>query len=179
MKKQDIEFLKDLQHEMLTQDTVCQANPRFWVVREKRRSYGIEDGFEDGIEVVWDSETLARDLKELYEFLKEDKEDLDIQYCENYVSIDGENFYDIKDLVGYMKEELEYNDDLYIANYREDYVIVPDTMFLTKRECEEHIERNHYHYSEPHSYAMTAWRSPQVEKLFDVIMNTNWNKVKI
>ena len=31
--EQDIECLKQLQHEMNTQDTVCQADPRFWVVR--------------------------------------------------------------------------------------------------------------------------------------------------
>ncbi len=181
MQKQDIEFLKDLQHEMLTQDTVCQANPRFWVVREKRRSYGIEDGFDDGTEVVWDGETLAGNLKELYEYLEENEEDIDIEYCEEHVIINADeckHFYNIEDLVDYMKEELNY-DGLDIANYIEEYVIVPNTMFLTKRECEEHIKNNHYHYNEPHSYAMTAWRSPQVEKLFDVITNTNWNKVKI
>ncbi len=177
MQKQDIDFLKDLQHEMLTQDTVCQAHPRFWVVREKRRYYGIEEGFEDGTEVVWDTETVARNLKEFYECLIEHDENLDIEYYEEHVIInadESEHFYNLKDLVDYMKEELNY-EDLYLANYREEYVIVPSTMFLTKRECEEHIKKNHYHYNEPHSYAMTAWRSPQVERLFDVIINTNWN----
>jgi len=180
MKKQDIDFLKDLQHEMLTQDTVCQANPRFWVVRHKKRRYGIEDGFEDGKEVIWDTEKVAKNLKELYECLKEYVEDLDIDYCEGHVIINADeskHFYNIEDLVDYMKEEFSY-DGLDIANYIEEYVIVPNTMFLTKRECEEHIKKNHYHYNEPHSYAMTAWRSPQVEKLFDVITNTDWNLSK-
>lgn len=182
MKKQDIDFLKDLQHEMLTQDTVCQAHPRFWVVRQKRRCYGIDDEFGyDGTEVVYDSETLAEDLKELYEYLEEYEEDLDIEYCEEHITINAEEsecFHNIEDLVDYMREELNYDDGLYLVNYREEYVIVPDTMFLTKRECEEHIRKNHYHYNEPHSYAMTAWRSPQVEKLFDLIMNSNWNLYK-
>lgn len=181
MQKQDIDFLIDLQNEMLTQDTVCQAHPRFWVVREKRRSYGIEDGFDDGTEVVWDGETLAGNLKELYEYLEENEEDIDIEYCEEHVIINADKsicFYNIEDLVDYMIKELNYNDGLYLVNYRDEYVIVPDTMFLTKRECEEHIKKNHYHYREPHSYAMTAWRSPQVEKLFDVIMETNWDLIK-
>lgn len=33
INKEDIEFLKELQNEMLTQDTICQADPRFWVVQ--------------------------------------------------------------------------------------------------------------------------------------------------
>jgi len=52
-----------------------------------------------------------------------------------------------------------------------------DPMFLTKKECEDHIERNGYNYSEPHSYAMTAFRSPQVEKLYDVLQNTDWESL--
>lgn len=181
MQKRNIDFLIDLQHEMLTQDTVCQANPRFWVVQEKRRYYGIEEGFEDGTVVAWDGETVAENLKELYEYLEESEEDLDIEYCEEHIIInadESECFYNIEDLVDYMRKDLNYNDGLDLVKYRDEYVIVSDTMFLTKRECEEHIRKNHYHYREPHSYAMTAWRSPQVEKLFDVIMNTNWNLYK-
>ena len=45
ISKKDIEFLKELQHEMLTQDTVCQADPRFWVVQQKVRTYGIHEDY--------------------------------------------------------------------------------------------------------------------------------------
>jgi hypothetical protein len=52
-------------------------------------------------------------------------------------------------------------------------------MFLTKRECKEHIERNHYHYNDTvHTYAMTAWRSPQVEKLIKILQTENFGEVK-
>ena len=54
-----------------------------------------------------------------------------------------------------------------------------NTMFLTLRECKEHIEANSYHYNKPHPYAMTAWRSPQVERLYKILQNTNWNESEV
>lgn len=40
------------------------------------------------------------------------------------------------------------------------------------------VQSNDYHYENPHSYAMTAWRSLQVSKLFDILQNTDWNFIK-
>lgn len=37
MNNLDRQFLKDLQYEMLTQDHVCQADSRFWVVMQTIR----------------------------------------------------------------------------------------------------------------------------------------------
>lgn len=45
MKQEDKEFLKQLQQEMLTQDHVCQANPRFWVVMQTVRDYWVDDDY--------------------------------------------------------------------------------------------------------------------------------------
>ena len=56
--------------------------------------------------------------------------------------------------------------------------IAHNTMFLTVRECREHIERNHYHYRNPHPYAMTAWRSPQIEKLVEILQTVDWENVQ-
>lgn len=41
INEEDIEFLRNLQHEMNMQDTVGQADPRFWVVMETVRQWGI------------------------------------------------------------------------------------------------------------------------------------------
>lgn len=52
----------------------------------------------------------------------------------------------------------------------------PNTMFLTEKEAREHLERNHYHYSEDaHTYCMVAWRSPEVEKLWKILRETKWD----
>ena len=184
LNKEDKQFLKELQHQMLTQDTVGQASPRFWVVRHKVRQYGIEDGYDiDGEEVIYNYEKLAENLKELCEYLRDNEDDLEIEYHEeilfeyvNIVKDDEEQcFYDTKELVEYMIEELDYNNSLYLVNYKDEYVIAENTMFLTIEECKRHIEFNGYHYNEPHPYAMTAWRSPQVKRLYEILVNTNWD----
>ena len=73
MKKEDKEFLKELQHEMLTQDTVCQADPRFWVVMQTVRDYWVDDNVDgiciydkDSTEIIFEDE-----LEELSDWLKE------------------------------------------------------------------------------------------------------------
>ena len=63
-------------------------------------------------------------------------------------------------------------------NYKEEYQIVENTFFLTLKECKEHIEANHYHYNKPRPYAMTAWRSPQVEKLYEILAETDWSELE-
>lgn len=186
MKNQDIEFLKELQHQMLTQDKVGQANPRFWVVRHKVRTYGIDEDFDfDGTEVIHDGERLADNFKDLYEYLRDNEEDLEIEYEEdclgetvtiNKGNDDEKEFEEIGELIDYMREELGYSDGLYFVNYKDEYVIAENTMFLTIEECRKHIECNGYHYNEPHTYAMTAWRSPQVKRLYEILENTNWDE---
>lgn len=52
--------------------------------------------------------------------------------------------------------------------------IVSNTLFLTLRECKEHIAANKYHYTNPSSYCMCAWRSPQVKRLWRILRTTDW-----
>jgi hypothetical protein len=52
-------------------------------------------------------------------------------------------------------------------------------MFLTKQEAKDHIRLNHYHYTdEVHTYAMTAWRAPKVERLLNILETFDWDKLK-
>ena len=176
MEKEDREFLKELQHEMLTQDTVCQANPRFWVVMQTVKDYWVDDDI-DGIciydtyaaENVFDGEIedLANWIKEEFDVIEKCEYDggyLEI-VCEDENEFYIDNISEIKDFLE------EYASGQYsICNYRNRAEIVQDTMFLTLRECKEHIKGNSHHYnSTAHSYAMTAWRSPQVEKLYKIL----------
>lgn len=187
INKQDIDFLKDLQHEMLTQDNVGQASPRFWAIRELKRSYGIESGYNiSGTLVLKDGEEIADDMDGMYEYLKdyiEDNDiDINIEYENGYITfyVDGDDgvcFSSLDELLEFIDETFGI-DGLYTCNYLDTYEIVPDTMFLTYREAKEHIRRNHYHYRQPHPYAMTAWRSPQVEKLYEILENVDFDKLK-
>lgn len=137
-------FLIELQEELNTQDTVGQADPRFWVVRQKVAVPCPDD---------WDPD--------FYEFVTDDGDSMEIETDES------ETVGSVLELIGLESVEM-------LRPMRYENAVVPDTMFLTLRECREHIEANHYHYKKPHPYAMTAWRSPQVEKLIQILQTADW-----
>ena len=67
VSKEDYDFLKELQHELNTQDTDCQADPVYWSVMEKRevltRDYDGEPRirFDDG---AYSIEELVEEIDE-------------------------------------------------------------------------------------------------------------------
>ncbi|MBD5589278.1 hypothetical protein [Clostridium botulinum] len=182
MKKEDKDFLKQLQHEMLTQDTVGQANPRFWVVKQDVKIYGIEDNFDiTGQTIIYDNEEIGDSLVEVYDFLLDCIYDNCLEYTIKFLNgsifIDGfEPITTIGDVFHFMNDELRL-ENISLVNYRIKQQIVPDTMFLTLKECKEHIKSNNYHYKNPRPYAMTAWRSPQVARLYEILMYTDWENI--
>lgn len=168
MTKEDIDFLKELQNELKTQDNDSQASPRFWVVAENNREYGIESGYADGEIACGADEDSWETVDEFIAFLIEN----------GYLSedqIDKKYDYDFKEII-----EMLDDSDFYTCGYRNNYdVVAPDTMFITKRSCKQHIELNHYHYKEPHTYAMTAWRNPEFERVLKILTDTDWDKIKL
>lgn len=187
MKKEDLKFLKELQHEMLTQDHVCQASPRFWVVMDAVKDYWVDDNI-DGMFIYSTSEgdgVFEGDLEELAEWIRELDGVEDCKFDSYFVEFvyKGEEYLisDIGDLESFLNE-YEYDKgeehNYKVGYYREREKIVENTMFLTLRECKEHIEANRHHYSDKvHSYAMTAWRSPQVARLYKILENTDWDNI--
>lgn len=183
MKKEDIEFLKELQNEMLTQDHVSQANPRFWVVMQEVKDYWVNDDA-DGIFIYscQDGESVFEgSLEEATKWIKKLDGIQDCKYDVCYVEFiyEEEEFSigDADDLQSFLDE---YDKDNYsVGEYRIRQEIVPNTMFLTNRECKEHIKSNRHHYGgSAYCYAMTAWRSPQVERLYEILENTDWKSIK-
>lgn len=207
LSKEDFDFLIELQHEMLTQDTVSQAAPRFWVVAGTRREYRGSEYGSDGEVLIYDTEEVANGLEEAVEYFNEhyademEEENITIESgtlvnsykvlkidpsidkeAEDYT--EGEEIYFEADLIQTIDELLEAmvdvgivdNDGLYdTASYTNEHYRYPDTMFLTNRSCKEHIKANYYHYSsDAHSYAMTAWRSPEVEHLWKILDKIDW-----
>jgi len=189
--KKDIEFLKELQHEMLTQDSICQASPRFWVVQGTVKEYGIDSEYDcNGSELIWDSETFAEDIDDAMKKFRDGYYDIfqdkgiAIRKKEGYWQFsknrgkDITEVYDLDDIKDFMEEELGY-DNVDVVNYRNVDKNFENTMFLTNRECKAHIKTNYYHYpKDAHSYAMTAWRASEVEKLWDILDRINWEKVE-
>lgn len=169
MEKEDIEFLKQLQHEMLTQDTCGEAPPRFWSVMTTKRIYWVHDNIH-GHEIVIDGEeSIGETIEEAISYMKEyfDESDLKIEEWEKCSTIF--DFVDTLEKEGWIIDAVPYRDI---------DVIAENTFFLTLDECKKHIELNGYHYNNPYPYCMTAWRSPQVERLYKILENTNWDDFK-
>ena len=187
ISQEDIEFLKRLQLEMNTQDTTGTADPRFWVIKGSERVIDNENPDELVLQV--DGSTVTSTTKETVKYLNDnilsdcniDRENCKIEtgYMWDFkltYTEDGEEEYE--DLSTQEVNEFLANngyDDAMIVGISIRPFMYPNTMFLTEKEAREHLERNHYHYSEDaHTYCMVAWRSPEVEKLWKILRETKW-----
>lgn len=172
--QEDFDFLKDLQHELLTQDTDGQADPRYWGILETKEApapYGcgepliyFGDGtmsFDEAKKYAEETMRIEREYDiETEEFPEDwvnlDKDDMDgfCEFCHNHFG-----WYETRVVWVGKKEEVAQN-----------------AMFLTKRSCQQHISNNFYHYSRPRTYAMTAWRNPEVERLLNILKSIKFNQ---
>ena len=183
MKKQ-IEFLKGLAKEMKEQPTDCQAAPRFWVIKDYRWVPGNPEYDSCEMQYFYSDEdfTEFNDVKELQEYMDE------------YYLSDGEQLWryidepKLRELVNDKDTTFEELWGFVCNNFnnfnecpvKKESYIVPDTLFLTKREALKHLEINAHHYTkDAHTYAMTAWRSPEVQQLLEIIETFDWDKVEI
>ena len=196
LTQEDIRFLLELQNELNAQDTNGTADPRYWVIKGSEtyrndlepEEYGM---YFDGAEVA---STTGETIKYLNENIlphcgNSENRELSIEsenplcpsheFILNYKDIDGEEEYD-----NLTREEL--NEFLSDNGYSEIEVIgiavrpviYPNTMFLTEKAAQEHLQRNYYHYSDDaHTYCMCAWRSPEVERLWKILREIRWGEV--
>lgn len=173
MKKESVEFLKDLQHELNTQDNVGQAHPRFWVIMDYKWNVAADGCGERSALYCFDlKERSSIDVNDLGEELAEYIQDNELEDETNYFNDENtledlkeEEFDELETILHELGLEFQVNDESYEG------FIASNTMFLTLRAAKEHLKANHYHYSKKaHAYAMTAWRSPQLEKLMDILM---------
>lgn len=171
MTKEQIEFLNALQNELNTQEKDCQADPRFWVVAQyewQTTMPGCEEEthyYDSEAANTYESfEYLIEGIKERFGVAFEDEDGTYVDYSEI------NNYFDLPDEV---KESIT---EIPVAKV---HVIKENTFFLTKAECKKHIEKNYYHYNDSvHTYAMTAWRSPQVEKLYKILQEADFSKLE-
>ena len=208
----DIKFLNDLQHELINQDHVGQAAPRFWVVAGSKKVY-VGNEYATDEELVDEVDEIASNLSGAVEYfieyiaenynseeydiiIKEDEMPLSFclyqidKHCDKnapdyeegdeivlqqqYISSIDELISTLE-LIGVLREGRH---NYSAAGYRIERCIYPNTMFLTNRECKQHIAANHYHYSDDaHSYAMTAWRSYEVETLWKLLEKIQWDNI--
>lgn len=194
LEREDVIFLSTLQQEMNTQPHLCQADPRFWVILdyEYREAAGDDDisricFYEDGcaVEQYYPPAFLAAAYEEACDLCGEDygAEWLDKYFLERVRGEDGS--WSFQDKFGFKniyqavldicKDYAEAHCYTFILETRY-CAIARNTMFLTLREAKAHLQANYYHYdSEAHPYAMTAWRSPQVEQLYKILHEVDFS----
>lgn len=180
ISSEDIKFLKELRHKLKNQETDCQAAPRYWGVAETKREYGVDADYGyDGYIVRVDFETYFEDdedgLARFKEYLIENCEDDyndDDEHKNTSLVAELNDYDDIGEMYEFACDELDIDSsEITLVYYREiESVVTQETgCFLTKEACQKHIELNHYHYNNPHTYAMTAWRNPEFERLMNII----------
>lgn len=169
MKREDIEFLRDLQHELNTQEHDGQAAPRYWGICQTH--YEIRPiGYGDELRVAVDDMPLMT-KDEFKEYLDEHIEDFDSQEL-------GFMEDDIDTLVEYA-ENYGIDADIIEVAVDKTHIGEDSNVFLTKRAAQEHIKRNHYHYDAPRTYAMTAWRNPEFEHLMRILQTMNIDEIPV
>ncbi|MFJ7950365.1 hypothetical protein ACIQZG_02435 [Lysinibacillus sp. NPDC096418] len=178
---EQIQFLKDLQEELKTQPNDGNAAPNFWGLMDYKWMPTAE-GFHDRTSIYLPKDGESWETSELYDdFINREFEvsDEDLADLHSTDATDDEMF------LGWI--QTFYDDGAYIVYEKKESFIVPDAMFITKAEAQKHIEMNHYHYTkdvsiytdEAHTYAMTAWRAPKVEKLLNILMSFDWDSVQV
>lgn len=170
--KNDIKFLMDLQKELKDQDTDSQAAPRFWAVGDFRM-VPCPEGWQDEYHVNLPSRDVYGEINGVLSNIKQNE-------FEDFSAESQTEFEDIGceiSAIEWIQEN--YDKDAELIPVRQEHFVRENTMFLTKAEAKKHIELNHYHYSEKaHTYAMTAWRSPKVEKLLKILENFDWARLE-
>lgn len=190
LTEEELQFLKAFQTERNTQDTVWQASPRYWVIKGSKTVF--VDGIDEG-EVIKINDENFYDVNtgDLTSLLTDTKEKLEGYLDEGDLYFDGVNElivvingeeYVVDDIESAFEalSDILYMDDVEIGSYEKVDIIYPDTMFLTHKECENHLRKYGYNYSEDaHAYAMTAYRSPEVETLLNLLETVDWDSVNL
>ena len=163
ISQEDYEFLKELQHELNTQDTDGQADPRFWGVMENRME-GVPDGCGDPYVYLGDGVT--ENLEGAVEYVEGIIRDF---YDEETIAIwDNLDKEDIDGVADFIHDHID-NEARVVYMEKRYHISRMTGAFLTKRACKEYIEKYGYNHSNPQTYAMTAIRNFEYERLLKIL----------
>lgn len=168
--KEDAEFLADLRHELLTQPTDGNRDPRYWGVIEEKIEWGYNEECGEGWG-VYDGEMCCEvgELDDLQALIEE----LTDPDGYGYDPVDFEGLDDPEEVVD-RANELDGSYRFSLNYYRKYHEVSEEHLFLTKKACQEYIDRYGYNHNKPHTYVMTADRCPEYERLLKILKETKW-----
>jgi hypothetical protein len=159
---EDFEFLGELQHELNTQTNDGNADPVYWGVMDYSYDLTTEGNGEPRITHDDGSYT----LEEAVEAVNDNIGEYDEEIQEAWTEVDKE---DADDVACFMRETLEWDfSDVYWVEEK-GHISRHTGAFLTKRACKEYVERYGYNHCRPHTYAMTAYRNFELERLLNIL----------
>lgn len=135
LSKEEIAKLQEIANEICTQNNRATSNVLFMVQTDAKRYVSCD----------WDWEYMER---------REDYDRIDL--CDTCKKLYDEN------------EELpeecnDCNTNCFVYYNIEQKLSDKAGIFLTSKACDEHIKLNHYHYWNPISYGISAWRNPEMQ----------------
>lgn len=166
--QEQYEFLKNLQHELLTQPTDGNANPVFWGVIEEKE-IGVPDGC--GEPRIYLGDGVVNTLEEAVAYVNEWIEDCDDEIKYDWNEVDKEWSEDVADFI---KTYIDMQCRVVWLDKK--WELSDKTgAFLTKRACQEYIDKYGYNHTNPHTYAMTAFRNHEYEKLINLLKTVKFD----
>lgn len=166
LSKDDYEFLKDLCHELNTQEHDGQADPRYWGILETKKEPSPEG---IGKPVIYMGDGCTMDAKEVVDYIETDYlPDSRDETKDSWDMVDKDN---LNDLIEFMHDIFGLYETKIVWVDTQQRVSDQTGCFITKRACKQHIEDNRHNYCRPQTYAMTAWRNPEFERLLTILQN--------
>ena len=165
LTQEDFEFLKELQHELNTQPNDGNADPVFWGVMETEEVGVPENCGDPRIYIPDDCEDYT--LEDAIEYVNEWVSDDDYDDATKKLWSETDKEW-IEDVADFIKEHLRTEARIiYVAE--KEFISRETGAFITKRACKEYIDRFGYNHNKPHTYAMTAYRNFEYERLLKIL----------
>lgn len=160
---EDYEFLKDLQHELNTQENDGQADPIYWSVMDYLPQ-PMPDGCGDAFIYMGDGDVMT--TEEAVQYIEENLRDYREELQEKWKDVDKDW---MNEVVGFIHDEMEISECHVVWMEEKEFISHETGAFLTKRACKQYIERFGYNHNKPHTYAMTAYRNFEYERLLKIL----------
>lgn len=174
------EWLKQLQQDLIAdrENEDVQASPIYYGIYDFKEQ-PVPEGHEDHIEFYDPNSCETVNLQEYFNELDDKEKEELYEDDDSGISKDENGDFCIdceSDFVNYLADRFDFV-PVYFADIG---YICPNSMFLTRKDAQAHLNRNKHHYSaDAKTYAMTAWRSPRVEHLLELLTKIDWDKSNI
>lgn len=163
MSFEDYHFLMELQQELTAQSNDGNADPVYWGVMETRE-VGVPEGCGDAF--VYFGDGIVLTLEETVEWVNERINDYSKEVRDYWGKCDKNCMYD---LIDFIQERMGHFECTCVNLSNEQFLSQETGAFLTKRACQNYIDNFGYNHSNPHTYAMTAYRNFELERLLKIL----------